>query len=183
MVAVVEGGFCAPEQRRNVHPLTRVVAVVMRPAELCAGADLVHRLVGVPQIDLLLVTDGDEQRVSADPYDDEDDDEQAGAGDIVLDTRSRAAELGLNLDVHRLGLPEPAAVRPCDVDDVVAAVSELVGFDPDDDVGCLVPRAARAESLLPGTADGPADVLVGRAVERVVAAYGLPVVTYVPQAI
>ncbi|MGD9530099.1 hypothetical protein [Pseudonocardia sp.] len=195
MVAVVDGGLSPPDQHWSGPALHRLVAVALRPDELRAGADLVRRLAAAPHVDLLILTDGDDAAGSAD------DDTDAGVGedddlaDVALPAdlagvegpdvgalaRERAAALGLRVNVHRLALPAPSDVRPRDVDDVVAAISELVGFDPEPGVGCVVPIGAYEESRLSGAAAGPADVMVGRAVERIVAAYRLPLVTYVPQ--
>lgn len=173
MVAVVEGGISPLEHRRTGPALHRLVAVAVRPAELRAGSDLVRRLAGVEHVDLLLVTDGDEAPTPWGDIDADDDEDDIPRSTIVA--RERAAQLGLALDVHRLGLPVPVDVRPRDVDDLVAAISELVGFDPEPGVGCVVPLSA----LRRAASGSPADAMVGRAVERVVAAYRLPLVTYV----
>lgn len=188
MVAVVDGGFSPPDQQRSSSVLHRLVAVALRPEELRAGADLVLRLNGVARVDLLFVTDGDDPDgpdEDDDDLGDEDDERPAPhdrGADVATVVRGRAAELGLMIEIHRLGLPLPVTVRARDVDDVVAAISELVGFDPEPGVACVVPLGVSREVHLPGTADGPADAMVGRAVERVVAAYGLPLVTYLPVA-
>jgi hypothetical protein len=202
MVAVVDGGFSPPDQHWSGPALHRLVAVAMRPDELRAGADLVRRIAGAPHVDLLILTDGDDPAGSADNDDTdagigEDDGDDGDIPDVALTpdpagdggadaavlARERAAALGLRVNVHRLALSASSEVRPGDVDDVVAAISELVGFDPEPGVGCVVPIGAYEESRLSGTSAGPADVMVGRAVERIVAAYRLPLVTYVPQAL
>ncbi|MGQ0572932.1 MAG: hypothetical protein ACT4RN_01870 [Pseudonocardia sp.] len=172
MVAVVEGGVSPLEQRRKAPVLHRLVAVAISPAEVRPGSELLTRLAGVDQVDLLVVTDGDDD---GRPEGSDDDDDVPDAGDRV---REAAAGLGLRVDVHRLGLRVPAdRPRPRDVDDVVAAISELVGFDPEPGVGCVVPVRRRGRGRR-----GPADLVIGRAVERVVAAYRLPLLTYVPLA-
>ncbi len=73
--------------------------------------------------------------------------------------------------VHRLGLRW--AVQDGDEADLVAALSELVGFDPDDDTWCVAPAAA-------GPVDDPEIEVVRRAVRRVARVYGLPVLPYRP---
>lgn len=198
MVAVVDGGFSPSDQQRSGLALHRLVAVAGRPDELYAGTDLVRRLGSAAHADVLLVTDGDDGPAStngdpdegADDPDGTDDSENTDAppahppgptSDVGTLARERARALGLRVEVHRLALPVPSDVRPRDVDDVVAAISELVGFDPEPGVGCVVPIGVYEEMLLPGAADGPVDVMVGRAVERIVAVYRLPLLTYVPR--
>lgn len=156
--------------------LHRLVAVAVSPEELRPGSDLAARLTGAEQVDLLLITDGDQNNVDpdADPEDD-----PLHPGDQL---RVLAGDLGLpQLAVHRLGLPAPP--RPRDVDDVVAAISELVGFDPEPGVGCVVPLGAgdTAAGSEPTDPADPADLVVGLAMARIVAAYRLPVLTYVPR--
>ncbi|OLM12676.1 hypothetical protein [Pseudonocardia sp. Ae505_Ps2] len=73
--------------------------------------------------------------------------------------------------VHRLGLRW--AVQDGDEADLVAALSELVGFDPDDDTWCVAPAAA-------GPVSDPEIEVVRRAVRRVARVYGLPVLPYRP---
>lgn len=73
--------------------------------------------------------------------------------------------------VHRLGLRW--AVQDGDEADLVAALSELVGFDPDGDTWCVAPAAA-------GPVSDPEIEVVRRAVRRVARVYGLPVLPYRP---
>lgn len=174
MVAVADNEVCPTGQRTNRRRKTlhRLVAVAVSPGELRAGSDFVVRVAGAAHVDLLLVTDGDGtgDSVGMDPYADPDDD----LPDPSARVRELVADLGLlHVDVHRLGLPAPP--QPHDVDDVVAAISELVGFDPEPGVGCVVPLVRK---------DGadPADLVVDRAVQRIRAAYRLQLLTYVPQA-
>lgn len=169
MVAVM-GERCRLSRQgplRRARALRRLVAVAMSPAELRQGSDLARQLADAVQVDLLFVTDGEhgDDRPTDDPEDD--------LPDPGVALRAAVVDLGLpQLGVHRLALP--AAPRPQDVDrhvdDVVAALSELVGFDPEPGVGCLVPVGAAPA--------GPADLVVGRAVERIVAVYRLPLRTY-----
>jgi hypothetical protein len=70
---------------------------------------------------------------------------------------------------HRLALPAPFGDER--VDDVVAAMSELVGFDPDPGVFCLAPVTVGRQ---------PCQVTVGAAADVIADAYGLPVVRYSP---
>lgn len=73
--------------------------------------------------------------------------------------------------VHRLGLRW--AVQDGDEADLVAVLSELVGFDPDGDTWCVAPAAA-------GPVSDPEIEVVRRAVRRVARVYGLPVLPYRP---
>ncbi|MET0187489.1 MAG: hypothetical protein ABW212_00725 [Pseudonocardia sediminis] len=72
--------------------------------------------------------------------------------------------------LHRLGLRW--TVQDRDEPDLVAAMCELVGFDPDDRVFLLAP------SIWPGTVADPEVTVVRRAVRRVARVYGLPVLQY-----
>ncbi|MEJ8278641.1 hypothetical protein [Pseudonocardia spirodelae] len=71
--------------------------------------------------------------------------------------------------VHRLGLRW--TVDDADEADLVAALSELVGFDPDDDTWCVAPAGG-------GAVADPEIAVVRRAVRRVARVYGLPVLPY-----
>lgn len=150
----------------------RLVAVAVSPCELRAGSDLIAGCAGVHRIDVLVVTDGD--RPGDDPDDDPDDRPDPG-----VRFRTLAASLYRpGFDVHRLGLAAP--IRPGDVPDLVAAVSELVGFDPEPGVGCLVPVAA-APAVRPPDTESPTALALGRAMAQISAVYRLPMRTYVPQ--
>lgn len=74
--------------------------------------------------------------------------------------------------VHHLGLRWQ--VQEADEPDLVAALSELIGFDPDDRVFCVAPATG------PDVASDPEQRAVGRAVRRVARVYGLPVLHYRP---
>jgi len=90
---------------------------------------------------------------------DDDADEQAGA-----DLRASAARLGLTgLQVHRLGLPPvlPATAA----DDLVAALSELIGFDPEPGLYCLAPVE-------------PVATAITRATRRIAQVYAIPLLRY-----
>jgi hypothetical protein len=84
------------------------------------------------------------------------------------EVRAEVARLGLTgVRVHRLGLSGPLGppVEP----DLVAALSELVGFDPEPGVYCLAPAPA------PGD---PARTVINQAVQRIARVYGLPLLRY-----
>lgn len=70
------------------------------------------------------------------------------------------------VQVHRLGLRGVAAGSESDL---VAALSELVGFDPEPGVYCLAPVAS---------ADDPSRAVLISAVERIAQVYGLPLLRY-----
>lgn len=146
----------------------RLVAVAVAPRDLPRDSSLVAGMAGVDHIDLLLLTDGDDDREEDGDDGGEDDPADRGAA-----LRAEVAAIGIpGLTLHRLALRTP--VRLGHVDDIVAAISELVGFDPEPGVACLVPSATRRD------ADGSTDAIVGRAVERIVAVYRLPLLTYRP---
>ncbi|GAA1846442.1 hypothetical protein GCM10009836_27520 [Pseudonocardia ailaonensis] len=96
------------------------------------------------------------------------DDEDADPGDEEDGTTVAIAALGLrDLRVHRLGLP--GRIGQTAADDLVAALSELVGFDPEPGVYCVAP--------LPSPSD-PERTAVVAAARRVVQVYGLPMLRY-----
>lgn len=189
MVAVPVGGFPLPQSpsvaERTVRPVTerRFVAVSVCTVELLRpGSDLVRLLEGGGPADLLVACDdaptaapaplgvlGVGDAVLLDDLDDGDleDDDEDGDRDAL---RTRAAELGLpGLGVHRLGLrtPLPASAEA----DLVAAISELVGFDPEPGLYLLGP------AVEPGRA-GVDRAVVDRAVQRVAQVYGIPLLRY-----
>ncbi|MEU7813326.1 hypothetical protein [Pseudonocardia sp. NPDC049154] len=95
-----------------------------------------------------------------DDFDDEDEDDDGVATAVEA--------LGLqDVHVHRLGLP--GRIGTTAEDDLVAALSELVGFDPEPGVYCVAP--------LPSPAD-PERTTIVAAVQRVVRVYGLPLLRY-----
>jgi hypothetical protein len=186
MVAVTETGLVLPVDAA-ISPVDdepvegrRVVAIAVTPMELLRpGSDLVRMLDGAGYVDLLLacedepvadpspvcVLGGGELDPEApgswtDDYDDEPDD--------VDDLLASANLLGLEeLHLHRLALPAPlgAASEP----DLVAALSELVGFDPEPGVRVLAPVT------VPGD---PQHAVIERAVRQIVEVYGLPLQRY-----
>src|SRR4051812_4431868 len=168
----------------------RVVAVAVTPMELLRpGSDLVRMIAGAGYVDLLLACedepvadpspvcrlgrpwdpDGSDQAVPARWTDDEYlEDEADDSDDDVDDLLASANLLALDeLHLHRLALPAPlgAAAEP----DLVAALSELVGFDPEPGVQVLAP------SSLPGD---PQRAVIERAVLQIVQVYGLPLQRY-----
>ncbi len=156
------------------HPLLpvrhrRAVAVTVSAMELLRPeSDLARLLVSFTQVDVLLAADdrcdGPGSVCALDPSTVVEDDDPATEDDV----RARAAELGLpGLQLHRLGLTPPQ-VAGAEVD-LVAAMSELVGFDPDPGVYCLAP------------ADAPGDqgrTAVSRAAQRIARVYGIPLLRY-----
>lgn len=151
-----------------------LVACEDGPGPLCAPTPLFSYL-DYPDYD------DDPDPVDVDPVDvdpvdldyDEDEDDQGGTGWTAPEPREpvepMAARDGDELPgvrLHRLGLPQLSASSE---DDLVAAMSELVGFDPEPGVYCLAPITAPD--------DAARSVLV-RAAERIAQVYGLPLLSY-----
>lgn len=89
-----------------------------------------------------------------------------GAGDPGTD----GSHLPASLHLHHLNLRW--RVQEADEPDLVAALSELIGFDPDDQVFCVAPSTG------PDGRPDPELTAVDRAVRRVAQVYGLPVLHY-----
>lgn len=138
----------------------RVVAVATDAMELLRPAsDLVRLLESFGRADVLLVAEDVPIAVDEDDPDDWTDD-----GEVVDDVRAGAAALGHpDLVVHRLGLEHP--ISPCAEGELVAAMSELVGFDPEPGVYCLAPAS-------------PTGGAIARAAQRIAQVYGLPLLRY-----
>lgn len=174
----------------------RLVAVAVSPLELLRpGSDLARLLEHGDESDLLLACEDVPARGSGsalgrlthragmhddaadephgtlgdlgdldDPDDDGPDDDDLYADEV----RAAAARLDLReLHLHRLGLRPP--LGPAAEADLVAALSELVGFDPEPGVYCLAPA--------PATGD-PGRTAVSRAAQRIAQVYGLPLLRY-----
>jgi len=147
----------------------RAIAVATDAMELLRPqSDLARLLETFEHADVLLVA----ERVPAEGDEDEDDD---GPDDFASDeVRIRAAALEHpDLVVHRLGLcaPVPVAAEA----DVVAALSELVGFDPEAGVYCLAPAAPPPGASSP---EDPGRRTVAVAARRIARVYGLPLLRY-----
>ena len=156
----------------------RLVAVAVDAAELVRpGSDLARMLATVPRADLLLATDGPLRPrprpvLAPPPLLDIDDlppvelDEHALAEAEPESPTVALSELNLpGLRLHRLDLRVPLTGQA--EDDLVAALSELVGFDPEPGVACLAPIAVDAESAV-----------VSRAAQRIAQVYGLPLLRF-----
>ena len=166
----------------------RIVAVADTLTELRRPeSDLARILAGVGTADLLVACDdvvsGRPAPAAPTPlfsyldYPDYDDPDLADAADEWVAPAPRAPgpdervsgddvrELpGVHL--HRLGL---RGVTAGSEDDLVAAMSELVGFDPEPGVYCLAPVAS---------ADDPSRAVLISAMERIAQVYGLPMLRY-----
>lgn len=151
--------------RAPVPPLafsrcTRVVAVAVQfPEFVLAAAGIVQRLgsAGIP-IDLLELS----WRPSA-----------AERAQVAALSKLQPGGPGVAaIKRHRLALPTPFGVER--TPDVLAAMCELIGFDPEPGVICLVPGS--------GESGRSAFQAVEAATEAVVDAYRLRVVRYSPEA-
>ncbi len=153
----------------------RVVAIAPDAVELLRpGSDLARLLESFGHADVLLAAE-DVPRFAAtatatatgDPDGDSDDwdpDDWTRDAEVADEVRERAAALlHPDLVVHRLGLRLPLAAP--DEDELVAALSELVGFDPEDGVYCLAPAC-------------PASSAISRAAQRIAQVYALPLLRY-----
>jgi len=188
MVAVSDAGRALPADvsilSAGEQPVEgrRVVAIAVSPMELLRpGSDLLRMINGAGYVDLLLACEdepvaepspvgvlgaGGPDATQAPADDDADDDDDDA--DETDDLRAAADQLGLvELHLHRLALGAPlgAAAEP----DLVAALSELVGFDPEPGVSVLAPAS------LPGD---PQRSVIDRAVRQIVQVYGLPLQRY-----
>ncbi|WP_156994232.1 hypothetical protein [Pseudonocardia acaciae] len=154
---VLWGQVPAPDPNRALPPgllrCRRVVAVTVHlPEFLLAASGLLQRLgaAGV-RTDVLVAAATDERADLA-----------AGA---AMD-RLRVPDLAR----HRLSLPVP--IGPDRADDLLAALSELVGFDPESGVYCMAPAADGEAS------PGQAVAVVAEAARRIRKVYGLPLVRF-----
>ena len=166
MVAVPEVRTDAPAVLAGARsPLRgrRVVAAAVSTMELLRPeSDLLRLLEGSAEVDLLVATDDAPGRGAAA----EDDGEAADAA--LAEVRRRVDALQLpGLRLHRLGLPAPLTAGAHD--DLVAALSELVGFDPERGVYCLGPAVSPPD---------PSRAALDGAVRRIAQVYGIPLLRY-----
>ena len=183
---VLSGDVSIPSVDDEVVEGRRVVAIAVTPMELLRpGSDLVRMIADAGYVDLLLACEDepvadpspvcrlapgapgspggarwtDDEYLGDDTDDDADGEDELLAGANLLNLKE--------LHLHRLALPAPlgAAAEP----DLVAALSELVGFDPEPGVQVLAPVS------LPGD---PQRSVVERAVREIVQVYGLPLQRY-----
>lgn len=179
MVAVPESRFSLPEVPRVtggvVVPVRdrRIVAVTVGAVELLRpGSDLLRLVEGAGHVDVLIATEDtpiDAQAplgvLAGCEVDDPEWDEFEESDDHAVD---EFAALDLPaVHLHRLGLRAP--LGPQSADDLVAALSELVGFDPEPGVYLLGPAVA------PGDAGR---AVVDLAVQRVARVYGIPLLRF-----
>lgn len=178
-----------PESRPGAAP-ARIVAVAEDLTELRRPeSDLARILAAVGISDLLVACDDRPNSTIASYLDYPDyDDEQAdaAAADPAVVTPIDGAQFEVwtppdgqpavaaesepevgGMRVHRLGLTGP--LGPPAEADLVAALSELVGFDPEPGVYCLAPTPAPAD---------PARGVVVSAAQRIAQVYGLPLLRY-----
>lgn len=155
----------------------RLVAVALTEHESArAGSPLAAICGSAAETDLLVVRRDHPpgERSAADPVDAEDypDPDAGPAADRTDEPDARVGHSpGDRIRMHRLGLRR--TLRDGDEGDLVAALSELVGFDPDDDTYCVGPTRT-------GPVADPEIEVVRRAVRRVARVYGLPVLPYRP---
>ncbi|MCH6164727.1 hypothetical protein [Pseudonocardia alaniniphila] len=126
-------------------------------------SDLARAVAAFPHIDVLIIADDEPVSVveALDGYGD-------GVDDGYDELRADVDQLGVpGLHLHRLGLRQP--LGPWAEHDVVAAISELVGFDPEPGVYCLAPVPAPADA---------ARAVVNRAARRIAQVYGIPLLRY-----
>jgi len=141
----------------------RVVAIATDAVELLRPeSDLARLLDSFGRADVLLATEG--AAIGSEEDTDDGSDEGTRDGEAADELRTGVAALGhRDLTVHRLALG--ASLEPTVEDDLVAALSELVGFDPEAGVYCLAPAT-------------PADGVLVRAARRIARVYGLPLLRY-----
>jgi hypothetical protein len=138
----------------------RVVAIAPDAMELLRPAsDLARLLESFGRADVLLA----EEDVPA-AVDEDDPDDWTLDIEVADEVRARAAALRHpDLVVHRLGLGHPLGAGA--EDEIVAALSELVGFDPEPGVYCLAPASSTSSAI-------------GRAAQRIAQVYGLPLLRF-----
>ena len=158
--------FAVPSQQvaRPVRDADRrVVAIAIDAVELLRPeSDLARLLDSFGRADVLLAAE--DLPAAADEGPDDDPDDWVRDSEAVDEVRLGTAALRHpDLVVHRLALDAPLSE---DVeDDLVAALSELVGFDPGRGVYCLAPAT-------------PVDGVLVQAAQRIARVYGLPLLRY-----
>jgi hypothetical protein len=195
MVAVPEACISAPttvagKGRHGVLAhCRRMVAITSSTMELLRPeSDLLRILGGVGHVDLLVAVADEpvvgpgslgvltplgsdvDSRAALQPVVDLDVDDVDDYGQEArrAEIAAEVAALGLpDLHVHHLDLRPP--LSPGAEADLVAALSELVGFDPEPGVYCLAPASA------PGDIGRSALVM---AAQRIAQVYGLPLLRY-----
>jgi hypothetical protein len=146
----------------------RVVAIALDAVELLRPeSDLARLLESFGRVDVLLAAeDLPAASLGADSEDDPDDwvEDDEVVDEVVDEVKVATAALGHpDLEVHRLALRPP--LGPDVEDDLVAALSELIGFDPEPGVYCLAPAT-------------PVDGVLVRATRRIARTYALPLLRY-----
>lgn len=187
MVAVPEVEGLGRLVQRRAEPVPaprrRLVAVAVSPMELLRPESDLARIIGESgRVDLLIARDDapppaevpgplvSPEAVWVDPDDLDEDEDYPGFDEDDEDDGVAAAVAALDLPdlrVHRLGLPGRLGADAADV--LVAALSELVGFDPEPGVYCVSPAPA------PGDPERSAVVA---AAQRIGRAYGVPMLRY-----
>jgi hypothetical protein len=142
----------------------RVVAIALDAVELLRPeSDLARLLDSFGRVDVLLAAE-DLPVASVGAESEDDPDDWAQDDEVVDEVKMATAALGHpDLEVHRLALRPP--LGPEAEDDLVAALSELIGFDPEPGVYCLSPAT-------------PADGVLVRATRRIARTYALPLLRY-----
>lgn len=153
----------------------RLVAVALTESESArAGGTLAELSGSAGETDLLVVRNdpaGPLRRAAPADAEDYPGDDPASDPDDSPITMPVARVPSGPVRLHRLGLRW--IVQDADEPDLVAALSELVGFDPDGDTYCVAPAT--------GAPADPEIEIVRRAVRRVARVYGLPVLPYRPR--
>jgi hypothetical protein len=168
MGAYPEVGFAAPISGGGLSVVAwamreadrRAVAIAPDAMELLRpSSDLARLLESFGRADVLLAAEDVPTAVDGDDPDD-------WTRDVEVVDEVRVAAAALNhpdLVVHRLGLEQPITAGT--EEELVAALSELVGFDPEPGVYCLAPA-------------NPTGGAVARAAQRIAQVYGLPLLSY-----
>lgn len=168
MGAYPEAGFAVPASAGGVSVVARpmrdadrrVIAIAPDAMELLRpSSDLARLLESFGRADVLLAAENVPVMV-----DEDDPDDWTRDGEVADDIRACAAALQHpDLVVHRLGLGLPIGSGA--EDELVAAMSELVGFDPEPGVYCLSPASPTG---------GP----IACAAQRIARVYGIPLLRY-----